>query len=324
LDASALAVSPRKATSEDRDPDRPRGGVIAVHDGSRLRKLVHTGVGRLRLSDVAGSWPVSAHELATSHHASWALKIEMGTLERVMDRFATQCRRGDDLTDQSLALFAIVQSEHHDGNLELWPHRLRGLPMPSAAMVRGTLDSICPAGYAMGLGLFEGGELWTCLAIRRSPTGVFNLILGPDEIRRDMGLLSGDWRRDYRHLIRAMEAKVGPLSLGCFSEASIFRRLEVDPTPGAWARAAAVRDVILSPVPAAMALPLGIDAGRAAFSALRGFAERVDPLGVVGPTLVALKKAALRQVGVEDEDDEPRFFGFDPLELLRRLLSREA
>jgi len=60
---------------------------------------------------------------------------------------------------------------------------------------------------------------------------------------------------------------------------STIRKLEVDPTPGAWARAAAVRDLILSPLPAPLAIPLGVDAGRAAFHALRAVAERVDPIG---------------------------------------------
>ena len=31
---------PRRAAGEARDPARPRGGVVAVHAGGRLRKLV--------------------------------------------------------------------------------------------------------------------------------------------------------------------------------------------------------------------------------------------------------------------------------------------
>jgi len=79
-----------------------------------------------------------------------------------------------------------------------------------------------------------------------------------------------------------------------------------------------VRDVILSPIPAALTIPIGIDAGRAAFSALRAVAERVDPIGVVGPTLERIKKVA------ESRGDDGMVLGFQPLEIIRRMLSREV
>jgi hypothetical protein len=184
-------------------------------------------------------------------------------------------------------------------------------------VVRGSLDTVCPVGRVMVLGLFEQGELWTSIALRRGPTG-FNLVLGPDEVRSDMGLLAGDWRRDYRHLSRAIEDRGGPLAFGCYAEVATLRKLEVDPTPGAWARAAALRDIILSPLPAPLAIPLGVDAGWAAWSALRTVAERIDPVGVVAPAM-----AALRDLTAGDRDVKD-VLGFHPLELLRKLLSRES
>jgi len=306
---------PRRAVDESRAPERPRGGVVAVHAGGRLQKLVHTEAGRLGLEDTQAGWPLSAEALAGRHRASWALVLEAGTLDAIMERFGARARRGDDLTAQTVMLLSLVQDEYLAGRIDAWPRRLRGVPIPTPGMVRGTLDSVCPIGKTMVLGLFEGGELWACVALRRGARG-FNLILGPDEVREDMGLLAGDWRRDYRHLARAIEHRAGPLSLGCFAEAATVRNLEVDPSPGAWARAVAVRDVILSPVPTALALPLGIDAGRAALAALRAVAERVDPVGVVGPTVRSL----LERTGHEDVT---RMLGFQPLDLLRRLLSRE-
>lgn len=306
---------PRRAAGEARDPARPRGGVVAVHAGGRLRKLVHTEVGRLRLDDAQRDWPIPAESLAERHHASWAIVLEAGTLEAIMESFGARARRGDDLTAQALQLFQLVHEEHLAGRIEAWPRRLRGVPVPTAGMVRSTLDSVCTIGKTMVVGLFEGGELWTSIALRRGARG-FNLILGPDEVREDMGLLAGDWRRDYRHLGRAIEHRAGPLSLGCFAEATTLRSLEVDPTPGAWARAVAVRDVILSPVPPALGIPLGIDAGRAALAAVRAVAERVDPAGVVAPAMRSLLDWTRRE-------DVTALLGFHPLELLRRLLSRE-
>jgi hypothetical protein len=307
---------PRRASGEQRDPDRARGGVVAVHRGGRLIKLVHTEVGRLRLDDAFAAWPIPAEELARRHHASWGLALEAGTLEQIMESFGARSRRGDDITTQVVNLALCVREETVNGHIDLWPARLRGVPIPSPGMVNSSLDSVCAVGKTLIVGLFEDGELWTSIALHRGPGG-FDLVLGPDEVRGDMGLLAGDWRRDYRHLARAIENRAGPPALGCFAEVSTIRKLEVDPNPGAWARAVAVRDVILSPVPAALAIPLGIDAGWAALSALKTIAERVDPIGIVGPSIQAFRDLT------SGERDVKSVLGFHPLELLRRVLSRE-
>ena len=79
----------------------------------------------------------------------------------------------------------------------------------------------------------------------------------------------------------------------------------------------AVRDVVLYPAPAAIAVPLGVDVGRAAFSALRAVAARLDPGGALEPAF-----GALRDVAVGNKDIE-ELLGFQPLEILRKLLARE-
>ena len=325
--------SPRVPTGGERDPDRPRGGVIAIVGDGRIRKLVHTRAGRMRLDDVITDWPLAPSELAHRHDASWAAQIEVGALENVMDRFGAKVRQGDDFTAQILLLLGLLREEIESGRISFWPQRLGGMPIPSPGVVKATLDAVCPTGTSMLVGLFEGGELWTSIALRRSQQGTFDWILGPDEVRRDMGLLAGDFRRDYRHLSRTLERKLGKLSLGCFAEASTFKKLEVDPTPGAWAKAVAIRDVILSPVPPALAIPLGIDAGRAAVSAIRTVAQRTGALGFLGPAADALIRMipgeVLDELKVIAAPDDPSrkhrvsLFGFEPLELLRRLLSRD-
>jgi hypothetical protein len=290
----------------------------------------------MRLDDVLPDWPLAPEELAKRHSASWGAVVEMGSLENVMDRFGAKVRRGDDFTAQLLLLVSLARDEVLAGRIQYWPSRLTGMPVPTAGVINGTLDAICPGGTSVLLGLFEGGELWTSIALRRSHAGTFDLILGPDEIRREMGLLAGDFRRDYRHLTRTIERKIGKLSLGCFSEASTFKRLEVDPSPGAWAKAVAIRDVILSPVPPALAIPLGIDAGRAAVSALRTVVDRTGALGLFAPASSALRRFLPgelidelrdRALGVEQpgaqRGDLASVFGFEPLELLRRLLTRD-
>lgn len=319
---------PRVSRGSERDPNRPQGGVIAVVKEGRLRKLLHTQAGRLGLEDLAADWPLAPEELARRHDASWALVLEAGVLESIMEGFGARVRRGDDLTAQTLLFVSLIQGELARGTLQYFPARLAGMPVPTPGMIGATLDAVCPRQHAIVFGLFDAGELWTTVALHRDAAGRFDVILGPDEIRRDMGLLAGDFRRDYRHLSRAVERRVGKLAMGVFAETSTFRALQVDPNPGAWARAVAIRDVILSPVPLALALPLGLDAGRAAFSVLRSVAERAQGLGVAGPALQALRETArdLTSVAVDWGQKASLPIGderFDLLELIRRLLSRE-
>src|SRR5207249_2086872 len=133
----------------------------------------------------------------------------------------------------SLSLIQIVREMIAEGALDHWPRRLRGVPPPAEPMVRRAIDALCPDGRAIGLGMFKEGELWTAFVARRRGAN-FDVIAGPDELRPAMGLLSGDWRRDYTHLVRAVEDRYAPLAFGCFAEVDTFRDLQVAERPGAW------------------------------------------------------------------------------------------
>jgi hypothetical protein len=304
---------PRAAASQE--ATRARGGVIVIHAAGRLRKLLHTSRGRL---DIGAAWPVSIGVLAKANHASWALSAHAGALDELMERLGARARRGDDLIAQGLSVVQIVREMMAEGAIESWPSRLRGVPPPSDAMVRKTIDSICADGRALCLGMFQAGELWTAFVARRRGFG-FDVIAGPDELRPAMGLLSGDWRRDYRHLVRAVEDRYAPLAFGCFAEVDTFRALQTDARPGVWSRAVAVRDVALSPIPVAIGLALSVDGARYAFENLKVVTSRTDPFGFMDPLLRSIRGAVGKVVG---DKDVPSVLGFDPLAALRALLSR--
>lgn len=308
---------PRAENVED-EPGRPRGGLIAIHDGAAIRKLLHTGKGRVDPPVPVNEERVPLAELASQHHASWALAAHRGALDEVMERFGARSRRGDDLTTQALRLIGIVREMMLEGAIESWPRRLRGVPLPTAAIVERTLDAVCADGHAIVLGMFKEEQLWTSfVARRRGPA--FDVIAGPDEIRPMMGLLSGDWRRDYRHLARAVEERYAPLSFGCFAEVDAFRALQLDARPGAWGRAVAVRDLLVSPVPTAIGLAVGVDASRYAFESVRGLTQRLDPFGFSEPLLRTLRNRLGAAAG---DKDVTRTLGFDPMAALRALLRR--
>src|SRR5580692_2627065 len=294
----------------DREPTRPRGGVFVVHEDGQVLKLLHTKHGRLdpataappveqveaRALALRTGQPSALGQLARAHHASWALGVRLGALDEVMERFGARARRGDDLTAQALQLVTIVREMIDEGAIASWPQRLRGLPVPTPHVVRRTLDAICPDGRAMVLGLFDAEGLWVSFVARRR-AGAFDVIAGPDELRPALGLLSGDWRRDYRHLARAVEDRYGPLGFGCFAELGTFRSLQTDGRAGAWSRAVAVRDVVIAPMPAAVGVALGLDGVRYAFRGLRLLTGRLPPLAAIGPMIDAARSRVARSTG---------------------------
>ena len=222
----------------DREPTHPRGGVIVVHEDGQILKLLHTRHGRLdpapapvdetaqRALELRSGQPAILAALARAHHASWALGLRLGALDEVMERFGARAQRGDDLTAQALQLVTIAREMIGEGAIAAWPQRLRGVPIPTANVVRRSLDAVCPDGRAAALGLFDAEGLYTAFVLRRRD-GAFDVIAGPDELRTALGLLlSGDWRRDYRHLVQAVEVTAyAPLAFGCFAEVERFRKL---------------------------------------------------------------------------------------------------
>ena len=299
---------------------QPRGGLIVLHQGGKMRKMLHTRRGRLDLAP----WPTALSTLAAEHEASWAMSAETGALEEIMERFGARARRADDLLAQSLLLLAIVRELIAEGRIDTWPSRLRGLPVPSENVARRALDAVCGDGQAIALGVFQDGELWTSITLRRRGRG-FDVIAGPDELRGAMGVLSSDWRRDYRHLARAIEEHYAPLAFGCFAELEQFRDLQVDGRPGAWSRAVALRDIIVSPMPAAVGLAVGVDGVRYAASKLARVARAVDWLGLAEPAIASVRQrldANGNGNGNGNGNDLIGLLGLNPLELLRNLLRR--
>jgi hypothetical protein len=217
-----------------------------------------------------------------------------------------------------LLVVNIATEMIEEGAIERWPTRLQGFPPPTETMVRRALDSVCPDGHAMVLGIFRHGELWTAGVARRRGD-LFDVLAGPEDIRIRMGLISGDWRRDYRHVARAVEEQYAPLAMGCFAEVDRFRELQVDARPGAWGRAAVVRDVIVSPMPVGVRLALGADGARFAFESFRTIAGRSDTLRRFEPLMAEARRRLGNMAGDRDVSST---LGFDPLAALRALLRR--
>lgn len=292
-----------RPTSQKADGQAREGGLIVVHDGARTLKLLHTRAGRLEPS--SERWPQPLEALADRHKATWAAALHLGALEELMERFGARTSIRDDIGAQILHVTQILREMAIEGAIESWPRSPGQLPQLSKALLPRSSGSVLPAGKVIVLGLFDKGELWTALVLRHRKSqqdgsgGGIDLVLGPDELRAQMGLLSGDWRRDYRHLASTIDQRVGPLGVGLFTEVAIARRLLTQGSPGSWAKAVAIRDVIVSPMSGTTALPLTLDAIRGAWHLAQRAAERFDPTGTIEPVLKTIGERAekLRQRG---------------------------
>jgi hypothetical protein len=286
------------------------GGIFAVRQGERIVKVTSTLRGRLP-PPAAGQ--ASAQQLGEQHGVSFVVVLSTVALEQLGDRFARRMSRGQSFHAQVEAFVAGMRELEQEGELELWPTPFSEWPIPTERAFASALDLLCGDGKVLVLGAFEGGELFTALCLRRRGAG-FDAIMGPDRLRRDMGLLSGDFTRDYRYLAAAVEARLGPVAAGCYAEVSTFRRLAGQPEPGAWASAVAARDVVLTPVTPGLAVPLGVDAGRAALTLAKGVAARfgfrpgLSGSGQLGATLGRAYSFV--------QSDVRQYLGFDPWRVL--------
>jgi hypothetical protein len=266
------------------------------------------------------AWPAALSDVAEQHAANWVLELQEGALLGLFERFARSVHRDDTLLAQMLRLAEMFRQYEAQGRLRLWWRRGGVWPLPSLRATELALDALCPVGQAAVVGVFKRGELYTCLALRRSRQG-FDRVVGPSVLRPRMGLLSGDWTRDYRYLLAATEELVGPPCVGCFGELLTFQSLSASKRPGAWAQAIAMREIILSPVVPALALPLGIDVGLAALGGVRALAERAhlrDWLSPRGPL-----RGVLNRLQSSGANMNPKsLLGFDPLALFYELVQK--
>lgn len=286
------------------------GGILGLRSGSELIKLVSTVRGRLPPEQGK-----SARELCEAHGGSFAIVFSTSALEQFGDRFAVRLSRGQAFYAQVEAFVGAMRELELEGELELWPTPFSEWPLPTERAFGSALDLVCPDGKSIVIGAFDAGDLYTALCLRRRGSA-FDFVMGPDRLRRDMGLLSGDFLRDYRYLGQAAESRLGPLAVGCYAELATFRQLASDRRPGVWATAVASRDVVLTPVTPGLAVPLGVDAGRAVLSLAKGIAGRFSLLSGLHapPSLTAQLDRAYALV----QGDVRKYLGFDPWRVLTR------
>lgn len=307
-------ISDDPALSRGEARERRGTLVVIVDSDERVLKAFHSSRGRV--TDLDYGDLVDLPQLCVDYAARRCAVLREGVMEEVGERLAMRLQRGDDYVAQWLALARILRELQEAELIRIWPRPLANVPVPSPGTVRRALDVALADDHAMVLMLWERGQPWTSLALRRR-AGSIDYVAGPDLISRWTGPLGGDWRRDHRVVVDAVSRHVAPVHLGIFSEARTMQGLLRTADKGDWATAAAVRDIIVSPTPPYVAVALGADAVRGVASTAARFLGGIDALGALAPLTQLVRSRVTELTSVSDT------LGFNPLEALRAMLRRD-
>ncbi len=234
--------------------------------------------------------------------------VRRGAIEELTERAALRVLAEDDYVSQWLALLAVARELERDGLLHFWPSRA-AIPLPSSAVVARTLDVVLPDEHSFLAVVWEGSEIWTALLLRRRG-GDIDLIAGPELVSDVTGPLGGDYRRDHRTLSQAVSRAIAPVHIGLFAERERLTQLLRDPRPGAWAKAIAVRDVIIDPAPAYVHVAAGADALRAAAASTSQWLGGLDILAPFEPLARIVREQVVHVASVTN------LLGWNPLQTL--------
>jgi hypothetical protein len=243
-----------------------------------------------------------------------AIELQEGTIEELTERAADRLALDGDYAAQWLTLLQAARELEDEGKLRFHPPRSR-TPLPTPGMLRRAIDLLLPDDHALLFALWDGQEIWTALAIHRHG-GEIDRIVGPELLQEWVGPLGGDFRRDQRALRRAVARALGPVHVGVFAQREHVEALLRDPTPGTWARAVALREVIISPAPPYVHMAVGADAARALGRQARTWLGGIDLFSYVAPAAEFAREHVTRIGSVT------QILGFNPLQALAARLRR--
>ena len=255
--------------------------------------------------------------LCELHHARGGVALRLGTIEELTERATEHMLHTDDYAAQWLALLRAARELENEGALAFWPHREPPLPLPTAQMITRAVEMVLPDERAFAAVLWEDSELWTALVLRRRG-GHIDLVGGPELVLDVVGPLGGDYRRDHRAVSRALSDAIAPVQVGLYAQRRSFERLLRSAEPGSWAKAIALRDVIIDPSPAYVHVAVGADALRATARRTSQILGGLDVASLFVPAARYAREQIMHVASVSG------MLGFNPLQVLaRRLRSNE-
>jgi hypothetical protein len=291
------------------------GGLLFVVENAHGEILFahHSKRGRIeRLPDVT-----DPAKLRRIYGARRCVVVREGALEELEQRTALRLSPKDDYLTQLLMVAHATREMIHAEQIRIDPDPFGSLPLPGPAMIGRALDVLLPPGRSAVLCSWDGASIDTAAAVHRGETGSIVSLIGPEWLERSVGPLGGDFRRDYRHITEAVSTSIAPVAIGIFAEARTLHALLRSPDPGAFAAAAATRDLVVHPMPPYAAVALGADALRSVAATSGRALGGVDLVTAFTPIARALLDAV-------DVHTVTSILGFNPLATLSQWLARRS
>ncbi len=292
-----------------------RGTLVIVENADGLPSAAfHTLLGRIDPEGYASRSDLPA--LCERQLARRGVVVRRGAVEELTERVATRIVAEHDFAAQWLLLFEATRELTREGLLYFWPEAAQ-IPLPNSAMLSRALDLVLPNEHCFLAVLWDGSEIWSALCLRRR-AGQIDLIAGPDAVLDVTGPLGGDYRRDHRALRSAVSSAIAPVHIGLFAQRERFQSLLRDPHPGAWAKAVALREVIIDPAPAYVHVAVSADAMRASAKKTGEWLGGIDFLSWLEPFARGIRQQVAQVASVTG------LLGWNPLHVLAaRLRSKE-
>ncbi len=288
-------------------PNRPEGTlVVIVDDQDRTLRALHTGRGALTGVRYGGS--ESLPLLARDHGVKRCVVIREGVPEEIAERLAVRLQPGDDYASQWLSCVRILREVQSAGMMRVWPRPLASVPIPAMTTLQRALDMLLPDDHCWVLALWSGTHLWTTFVVHRH-RGQIATVVGPDRIRQWTGPLGGDFRRDYRHIVRAVSTHLAPVHFGAFTDVGVLDHLLHTSHAGTWAKHVAARDIIVHPTPPYAMVVLGADAVGGAARRAAKWAGGLDMLKLLRPVVRELRSQVTSVSSVTE------ILGFNPIQI---------
>jgi hypothetical protein len=301
---------------------RPRRPVGDHSETYGVLVVVEDNQGACCAAFIGDRGPVSARDyksrqdlagLCDQYGVRRGVALKLGTIEELTERAAERILHTDDYAAQWLALVAAARELELEGALYFWPEPKNVVPLPSPQLMTRALDVVLPDEHSFVAVLWEDAELWTALVLRRRG-GQFDLMAGPELVLDVVGPLSGDYRRDHRAVSRAISSSIAPVQVGIYSQRKRFERLLREAEPGAWAKAIALREIIIDPSPAYVHIAVGADALRATARKTGALLGGIDFLTYLEPWTRYAREQVANVASITG------MLGFNPLQLLARQL----
>lgn len=219
--------------------------LLVLHRNGKVNRIVRLGGGTVVGPSIETIDKKTLRALRKGEAVPFVVAIDLDALPDLWAEVQNVVELNDDLVAQNLAMFSVFR-QALDKTIHIEPRLLGSLPLPSYALLRGTIDRLFPDGRTLLFYLYEGNQLWTSLIVAKDK-GAIQLITSHKSIASEVPFRSP--RQDGAKIVQEVGRRYGKPFVAAFIPLDVWSRF-VHGERSAIARALATRSAVLDPAPA--------------------------------------------------------------------------